>query len=122
MHELLQKAISSDIIVVVEGKKDRAALERLGLTNIKELSKKPLFQIAEEISDSSQECIILTDLDKKGKELYGKLSSDLQKMGVHIDNRLRKFLFKNTKLRQIEGMANLEILKPSDSVIYQGMG
>ena len=43
-------------------------------------------------------------MDKQGKELYGKLNSGLQQRGVKIDNNFRNFLFKNTKLRQIEGL------------------
>lgn len=91
-------------LVVVEGKKDRTALQKVGINNVVTLSKKPLFQIVEDISSSNNECIILTDLDKKGKELFGKLNSDLQKNGVRVDNKFRNFLFKNTKLRQIEGL------------------
>jgi len=49
---------------------------------------------------------LLTDLDKKGKELYGKLNSGLQRFGVRIDNNFREFLFKKTKIRQIEGLRN----------------
>ena len=41
---------------------------------------------------------------KQGKELYGKLNSGLQQLGVEVDNNFRNFLFKKTKLRQIEGM------------------
>ena len=69
-----------------------------------ELSRKPLFQIVEEVADSNKECVILTDLDKKGKEIYGKLNSNLQRHGVKINNKLREFLFRHTKLRQIEGI------------------
>ena len=100
----IEKIKNSNTIVIVEGKKDRAALNKFGITNIIELTKKPLFQIVEEVADSNEECIILTDLDKKGKEIYGKLNSDLQKHGVKVNNKFRNFLFKNTKLRQIEGM------------------
>lgn len=102
--KLIGKIKSSNILVVVEGKKDKAALQKLGITNIMELSKKPLFQIVEEISNSNKECIILTDLDKEGKQIYSKLSSNLQKHGVKISNKFREFLFKYTKLRQIEGI------------------
>ncbi len=94
----------SNILVIVEGKKDRKALERFGIKNVAELNKKPLFEIIENISSKSKNCIILTDLDRKGRELYGKLNSGLQQFGVKIDNNFRNFLFKNTKLRQIEGM------------------
>ena len=106
-NEHINKIRESNILIIVEGKKDRAALNKFGITNIIELTKKPLFRVVEEVSDSNKECIILTDLDKKGKELYGKLNSDLQKHGVKIDNSFRNFLFKNTKIRQIEGLANI---------------
>ena len=104
--DFIEKIKNSNILIIVEGKKDRKALEQLGISNIVELSKKPIFQIVEEISESNDECIILTDLDKKGKELYGKLNSNLQKHGVKVSNKLRDFLFKNTKLRQIEGLSS----------------
>lgn len=103
-QNFIRKIRDLDILVIVEGKKDRIALHRLGIKNIVELSKKPLFQIVEEIAGSNEECIILTDLDKKGREIYGKLNSNLQKHGVKVNNKLREFLFKNTKLRQIEGI------------------
>lgn len=102
--ELLDEIKNSNILVVVEGKRDRESLQKLGISNVVELSKKPLFQIAEEVSYNNQGCVVLTDLDKKGKELYKKLNSDLQKNGIKIDNKLRSFLFKHTKIRQIEGI------------------
>lgn len=108
---IIENLKNSNTLIIVEGKKDRAALEKMGLSNIKELSKKPLFHVVEEVSSSNEECIILTDLDRKGKELYGKLGSDLQKRGVKINNKLRDFLFRRTKLRQIEGITiDLETL------------
>ena len=98
------KIKKNNSLVIVEGKKDKKALQSFGIKNIIELNKKPLFEIIENISLKNKSCIILTDLDKKGKQLYGKLNSGLQKFGVKIDNRFREFLFKNTKIRQIEGM------------------
>ena len=100
----IEKIKNSNILIIVEGKKDRAALQKLGINNITELTKKPLFQIVEEVSSSNKECMILTDLDKKGKEIYGKLNSNLQKHGVKVNNKFREFLFRHTKLRQIEGI------------------
>lgn len=101
---LIEKIKDSNILIIVEGKKDKIALEKLGINNIIELNKKPLFQIVEEIADSNDECMILTDLDKEGKKIYGKLSSNLQKNGVKVNNKFREFLFNHTKLRQIEGL------------------
>ncbi len=104
LNTLIEKIKQSNILMVVEGKKDKKALEKLGLSNIIELERKPLYQIVEEISELNKEVIILTDLDKKGKEIYGKLNNDLQKRGIKVRNELRNFLFKNTKLRQVEGL------------------
>ncbi len=102
--EHINKIKQSNQLIIVEGKKDRKALQNFGIKNIIELNKKPLFEIIEYISDNNEKCIILTDLDRQGKELYGKLNSGLQQRGVKIDNNFRNFLFKNTKLRQIEGL------------------
>ena len=104
LNNLIEKIKNSNTLIIVEGRKDKAALQKLGIENIIQLNKKPLFQIVEEVSSSNKECIILTDLDKKGKELFGKLNSNLQKHGVKVNNKFREFLFKHTKLRQIEGI------------------
>ncbi len=102
--EQIEKLKSSDKLIIVEGNKDKKALEKLGITNIATLSKKPLFHITEHIAEDNKEVIILTDLDREGKKLYGRLYSDLQRFGVRIDNSFREFLIKKTKLRQIEGI------------------
>ena len=103
-NEIIDKIKNNGILVIVEGKKDSAALRKLGIVNIVELSKKPIYSIVEEVAEKTKDCIILTDLDKKGKELFGKLNSGLQRHGVRVDNTFREFLFKRTKLRQIEGI------------------
>lgn len=100
----IDKIMNSDKIIIVEGKEDKAALNRLGITEIVQLNKKPLYKIVEELIEKGKPVIILTDLDKKGKQLYGKLNHDLQRFGVKVDNKFRHFLFRKTKLRQIEGM------------------
>ena len=103
-NNLIEKIKYSNTLIIVEGKKDKIALQKLGISNIIELNKKPLFEIVEDIANSNDECIILTDLDKEGKQIYSKLNSNLQKNGVKVNNKFREFLFKKTKLRQIEGL------------------
>lgn len=91
--------------IIVEGPNDEKALRELGIDNrIYQLSKRPLFQVIEAVTGNERQVIILTDLDKEGKKLYGTLSSGLQNHGVEIDNRFREWLFKNSKVRQIEGL------------------
>ncbi|HLC57457.1 MAG TPA: toprim domain-containing protein [Candidatus Nanoarchaeia archaeon] len=100
----IEKLKASNTLIIVEGKKDKQALSQFGIKNIKELSKHSIPEIIEEIAEKEKSCIILTDLDKEGKKLYGKLSSGLQRSGVKINNSFRNFLFKETKLRNIEGL------------------
>ncbi len=100
LDEIKQK----DLLVVVEGLKDKRALEELGIVRIFFL-KKPLFAAVEEIAEHEKEVVLLTDLDVEGKKLYHRLSVDLQKHGVKINNKLREFLFK-TKLSHIEGLTS----------------
>ncbi len=102
----IERIKNFNLLIIVEGKKDRAALEHFGVTNITELSKKPLFQVIEDVAAENKNCIILTDLDAKGRELYGKLSRGLLHLGVKIDDSFRNFLRKETQLRQIEGLVS----------------
>ena len=87
-------------LIIVEGKKDKEALERLGIKNIITFSNSPFFHI-EKINE--KEVIILTDLDNSGKKLYSVLRNELQKRGVKIDRKFREFLF-NTQISYIESI------------------
>jgi len=101
--EILKQS-SKEKIVLVEGPNDKKALDNLGIRNVIVL-RKPLYLVCEYIEKSGKGCILLLDLDKEGKRMYGILKNDLSQMGVFIDNRFRDFLEK-TNLRQIEGMEN----------------
>ena len=101
LEEWIQALKESRKLVVVEGRKDKEALQKLGITNIKIIQGHPLYEIIEEINSPT---IILTDLDKEGKKLYAKIKHELQKKGVKIDVILREFLFRQTTLSHIEGI------------------
>jgi len=111
MEEWVENLKKEEALILVEGKKDKAALEKLGIRNIMTLQK-PLYAVVEEIAEKEKEVIILTDLDPKGRELFGKLSKDLQKHGVKINNKYREFLFKETTLREIEGLTKYILKTP----------
>lgn len=103
-NDWISRLKKSNKIIIVEGKKDKEALECLGVSNIITLNKDPIYKVIEEAAKENKKVIILTDLDKEGKKLYGRLNSGLQRFGVEVDNYFREFLFKKTKLRQIEGI------------------
>ena len=100
----IQDICESDILIVVEGTKDKNALLSLGVMNVFALNKMSLYKVVEMVAKKGKECMILTDLDSEGKKIYGTLNSGLSHHGVRVDNTFREFLFKKTKLRQIEGL------------------
>lgn len=104
LDQWIAKLVEEQPFIIVEGPQDKASLQKLGLENILTLKGKPLYKIVEHVAAATDACMILTDLDEEGKKLYGKLRQDLQKHGVKIDDRFRHFLFKETELRQIEGL------------------
>ena len=86
-----------DNIMIVEGKKDRRALNNLGLRDIIAINGKPLANIADDVKDKlekNQGCsvVILTDFDREGRKLAAKLRILLQRLKIHPNTRLRKML------------------------------
>jgi len=104
VEEWVSKLKNSDKLIIVEGKKDKAALEELGIKNIVILRNAIYKDVENIVNNGDKEIVILTDLDKMGKKLYARLKRDLTERGITIDNYFREFLFKHTRLRQIEGI------------------
>ena len=104
MKDWLKKLKDSEKLIIVEGKKDKAALNKLGIKNVVSISRKPLYVFIEGIK--AKEVIILTDLDPTGKKLYSILKHKLQAKGIKVDNYFREYLFRNSKITQIEGLFN----------------
>lgn len=104
IDQWVEKLVEEQPWIIVEGPKDKASLRKLGLENVIYLRGKPLFEVVEWVASLTDECLILTDLDREGKKLYSVLKAELQKHGVRIDDKFRNFLFKETDLRQVEGL------------------
>ena len=88
-------------LVLVEGIKDKKALESLGFVNVVTLKNRPLFEVVESIGE--KEVVVLTDLDREGKKLFSILRKGFQRRGIKVDTKLRVALFK-TGVRQIESL------------------
>ncbi|MBS3158277.1 toprim domain-containing protein [Candidatus Woesearchaeota archaeon] len=102
MFSLLEALTSLDR-VIVEGVNDKKSLESFGVSRIITVKRRAIYKVVESIPKGSR-IAILTDLDSEGKKIYSMLNKEFSQRGVHIDNKLRDFLFKNTDLRQIEGL------------------
>lgn len=92
-------------LVIVEGKKDKAALALLGVVHVVTLGKEPLYSIAEKIVSTEKEVIILTDFDAQGRILYHILKELFERLGVRVDSFFRLWLRRHTSLSHIEGIA-----------------
>jgi len=104
----LEKA--KDYLIIVEGKKDKNALQSLGFHNIFVINEtgKSLPEKIEQIQGmctKKDKVCILTDFDKKGKQMYLLLKSKLSELGVKLDNSFRGFLLKQN-ISHIEGLAH----------------
>ena len=113
LQEQIEKIIEQRKLILVEGIKDKKALEQLGITKVITLRRRAIYKVVEDIVSKTKDCIILTDLDREGKKLFATINSELSQRAVRVDKHFRNFLFKKTKLRQIEGIANyMERIKP----------
>jgi 5S rRNA maturation endonuclease (ribonuclease M5) len=104
----LQYAIEQGIPVIVEGKRDREALQQLGVSGkIFTLSTNSLSEIAERIAGSgARRAIILTDFDRRGMILAKRLNDFFLNEAVNPDLGFR------SKLRRLTGFRQLEELPP----------
>jgi len=103
----IKKAIKSEILILVEGKKDKIALEKIGFEdkNILLIHGKPFYKTIDVIEKRKpKKCIILTDFDKKGKQFYHIFKKVLVRKGIRIDDKLRKIMLKE-RISHIEGLA-----------------
>jgi 5S rRNA maturation endonuclease (ribonuclease M5) len=106
----IEKVKRDSCLIIVEGKKDKVALEEIGLKNIFVLNEtgKSLFIKIEEIvnsADKRTKCVILTDFDKKGKKIYHLVKKELSQNGIKMNNSLRDMLLR-AHLSHIEGVSS----------------
>jgi len=78
--------------VIVEGIKDKKALEKLGVENIVQLhSGNSMLEVVERMQ-GSRNVAILTDLDQNGKILRKKLLTLFPMYGIEEDKKPREIL------------------------------
>ncbi|WP_297457925.1 toprim domain-containing protein [Thermococcus sp.] len=104
--ELIDRLREFEGALIVEGMRDEVALRNLGVrAEIIRLSRLPLSEVAL-IASSYKEVIILTDFDRKGEELAGKLLQYLEGYPSRVDSETRRELRKLVK-KDIKGVEDL---------------
>jgi len=91
-RRLLRELGESRAAVIVEGRKDRAALRNIGIANpVFLLNQKPEI-VAERVAKNADEAVVLTDFDRKGEELFGRMVSALESCSVKPNTDVRRRL------------------------------
>jgi len=103
-----------DKLLIVEGKNDKKALKSLGLKDIIAIEGRPLYEVVENIK-TTKEIVILTDFDRKGRDIGKKLRYLLQKYRKRVNSRLRGKIMSLGK-NQIEDLGNLNSQIPFKEV------
>ncbi len=98
---MLREAGLAGVPILVEGKRDEAALRAIGVEGkIYKVTERGIMKVAEEITQSTtaqknsdervKTAIILTDPDHEGSKLASRAAYVLEQFGVHPDMRFRK--------------------------------
>ena len=98
----LQEQSDAGVPIIVEGRRDEAALRKLGIRGTilcLKATGEPRFRFVERL-DGSKRAIVLTDFDREGGELGTWLYQELSHRGVRADNQL---------WRKIRGLARTEV-------------
>jgi 5S rRNA maturation endonuclease (ribonuclease M5) len=103
----IQNKVSPETVIVVEGKRDSAALEKIGFKNITTISgksnSKVLISVLKELkANKSDRIAILTDFDKPGEKRALELSRIFQRNGVKVDSYVRKEFKQKFKIHAVE--------------------
>lgn len=107
--DMLNEEAEYGSVIVVEGKRDVEALNRIGFKgNITILNHfKGITDFVDNHCQIRKKIILLLDMDRTGKHLTSKLVSQLQHKGNNVNLFYKKALAKitNGKIRQVEELA-----------------
>jgi 5S rRNA maturation endonuclease (ribonuclease M5) len=109
----------NNFLAIVEGKKDRKALEQFGFKRILEISFKKPEDIIEEIKNEKS-VFIMTDFDEEGEKKLSQLTTFLTKYGIKADTSLRKKFKSLFKIQKFEELSSITKLTKSLEDDYHG--
>ena len=114
LERWIQEMREDSRVKIVEGKRDKMALESFGITNIKTITKS--LQLTAAGVDNP---IILTDYDRRGEQIKKRLEELFKDEGKSVDTSYRH------QLRLLTGIKYIEEIVPRYNEIkkrYRGEG
>ncbi len=89
--------------ILVEGKRDKRALEMFGVQSVIELRARNYHDVADEISSRYRGVVVLTDFDPEGETIFKKLTRLFKTYGLKVDTSFRQKL-KDCNVRFVEAI------------------
>lgn len=105
----LKELSEGGAIIIVEGRKDVESLRHLGINGEMRLaSQQPLLEFTESLVERREKLVLLTDWDKKGGLIAGKIIKYLLAYGImpDIDIRSRLRSLSKKRIKDIESLNN----------------
>ncbi len=100
------KELSTDMPIIVEGKRDEEALRGFGVeAEFHWVSPAPFHEFCDEMSKRYKEVIIFTDMDKAGKKLAKRLGTSLSQRRVKVHEKFGPILLGKLETHQVENLA-----------------
>jgi 5S rRNA maturation endonuclease (ribonuclease M5) len=102
LSRVLKELDESGKPILVEGKKDKAALERIGVRNRIFLINMTPDELCKRVSKVADEAVVLTDFDEAGEKLCKRVEEALYSYNVLPNTEVRR------RLRYLLGLYTIE--------------
>ena len=99
LNRLLSELREDNRVKIVEGIKDKRALEYFGITNIRMVHGNSLPKLTSSIKEDA---ILLVDFDRTGRTIAKRIADLLKNESIHVDLNYRRCLRKYAKINEIE--------------------
>ena len=99
LNRLLSELREDSRVKIVEGIKDKRALEYFGISNIRMIHGNSLAQLTSSIKEDA---VLLVDFDRTGKTIAKRIAELLKNESIHVDFNYRRDLRKYAKINEIE--------------------
>lgn len=107
IDELKLENRDNNMLILVEGKNDVAALRLLGFDGpIKSIKGKRLSDLIDEIILEYSRVLILSDWDAEGETLYKRIKFLLESYGIKVEDKYRREIknFTKKEIKDVEGL------------------
>jgi len=105
--------LARDSVIIVEGKRDKKALNTLGVSNVLDISGNSIDALIEKL-DRNKRHIVLTDYDKEGERKNKEICKLLQKLKFKINLRFRRLVKSYFGITKIEELIKFSRIKEDD--------